>query len=116
MEIADFDIALQPVNVLFSVTGIRRNEKYLDDPMFRPVKRVEGAKQDDSVPKYLIVPQRRRAELDETEASKLVLRIGGLSRAKAHLLSCRVYQESHRLSQQQTLGCRLTSDDRPREP
>lgn len=91
-KMADLDIDPQPVNVLFSVADIEDNQEFLESLEFGHVK--EG-KHDASVPKYLMIPQRRRAELGEIDASKLVIKIGRLSQGKAHLLSPQIYQESH---------------------
>ncbi|BCS18364.1 uncharacterized protein APUU_11192A [Aspergillus puulaauensis] len=73
---------LQPANILVSVTSGISDGKFMQPPELAPVKWLNGVKQDDSAPEYLIPSQRRRGQLDNVPFSALVVKIGDLGGAQ----------------------------------
>lgn len=72
---------LQPANILVSVTGGISDGKFMQPPELAPVKWLNGVKQDDSAPEYLVPSQRRRGQLDNVPLA-LVVKIGDLGGGK----------------------------------
>lgn len=73
---------LQPANIMVSVTSGISDGKFMQPPELTPVKWLNGVKQDDSAPEYLIPSQRRRGQLDNVPFSALVVKIGDLGSGK----------------------------------
>ena len=73
------DIAsdLQPANILFTLNKTFSPDNVLP-PEFSPVHWLPGTEVDSSAPRYLIVSQRPRGFLDETDSSALIVEIGDL--------------------------------------
>ncbi|PWY87446.1 serine protein kinase [Aspergillus heteromorphus CBS 117.55] len=72
---------LQPASILFTVAGLTQNELLLQPPELSTVKWLEGVEADSSAPEYLVASQIRRGELDDADASTLLVRIGDLGGA-----------------------------------
>lgn len=72
---------------MFSVSGAAaHNEMNLNTLEFSPVRWLEGIEMDGSAPEYLMLSQRYRRELDNTDFSTLEVKIGDLGGYTTHLI------------------------------
>ena len=64
---------------MFSIVGTKDSEAFLQSPEFSAVRWLEGIKEDDTAPEYLMPSQRRWGQLDDADFSKLLVNIGDLN-------------------------------------
>lgn len=73
---------------MFLIVGAAHSESFLNSPEFSPVRWLEGMKEDDSAPEYLMASQRPRGQLDNADFSTLLVKVGDLGGGMMHPLSC----------------------------
>lgn len=90
MKSTDLPADLQHANILFSVIGGQHKRLSLQRPKFCPVRWLEGAQPDNSAPEYLVTSQRPQGQLDDVDASIIIIKIGDMGGGKVYKWSYQV--------------------------